>query len=201
MELEEMQAAWSQMSSELEKQKQLTDEIILKMIQEKHTSRWNRYARFEFIGAIVCYAALIFIIINFSKLDTLALQVCGILMIVFLLLLPIFSIKFIKEMSALNIDGHNNVQMMRDYVKKKKNFVIFQKTNMVLSFFFMLLTIPVSAKLLNDENLFITLDKKLLFAIPACTIFFIVLIYLGYRGNRSVLRSTDKLLEEVKETR
>ena len=41
MELEEMQAAWSQMSQDLEKQKQLTDEIILKMTQQKYTSQWN----------------------------------------------------------------------------------------------------------------------------------------------------------------
>lgn len=200
MDLEEMQAAWSQMSSDLDKQKRLTDEIILTMIQEKHTSRWNKYARFEMVGAVVCYAAVIYILAHFSKLDTLALQICGGFMLVFLMLLPIFSIKIIKNMSALAIDGRNNVQMMKDYAKKKKDFITFQKVNMISSFAFMLLTIPVSAKILNDENLFITLDNKLLYVIPLCILFLVGILYVVYRANRKVMRSTERLIQEVKET-
>ena len=89
MELEEMQAAWSQMSQDLEKQKQLTDEIILKMTQQKYTSQWNKIFTAEKIGGIICYTALIALLFNFNKFDTLGLQISGILCIIILAILPI----------------------------------------------------------------------------------------------------------------
>ena len=37
MEIEEMQALWSDMSNQLEHQKKLTDKIIMDMTQDDHT--------------------------------------------------------------------------------------------------------------------------------------------------------------------
>lgn len=199
MELEDMQAAWSEMSSALDKQKQLTDEIILKMTQERHTSRWNSYRRFEFIGAIVCYAAVIYLLFNFTKLDTLGLQICGGLMIVFLIALPIFSLGILKNMANLTIDSRDNAQMMKAYAKKKKNFVTFQKVNIGASLLFMFLTIPVSSKILNDENLLAKFDEKLLFALPLCVLFFALLMWWVTKVNRKMLHNTETLLSEVQE--
>lgn len=199
MELEEMQAAWSQMSTELEQQKQLTNDIIMKMIQEKHTSLWGKYRRIETIGALVCFSAVAYILFNFSKLDTNALRICGLLMVIFLTLLPIFSLTILKGMSNINIRSRNYIQTMQDYVKHKKRFATFQKVNLGASFVFMLLTIPVSAKILNGENLFESMDEKLLYSLPLMVLLFVGLIVLITKLNRKVLTNTEKLLEEIKD--
>lgn len=199
MELEEMQAAWSQMSQELEKQKQLTDEIILKMTQQKYTSQWNKIMTGEKIGSVICYGALIAILFNFEKLDTLALQLSGALCVVILGILPIISLQTLRAMKRVNVTTMNYKETMETYAKGKKNFVNFQKLNIALSFVFMLLTVPVSAKLLNDENLFETLDPKLGYASIFMLAFFGLLIWIVTRWYKSVIRNSDAILQEVEE--
>lgn len=122
-------------------------------------------------------------------------------MVIFLILLPIFSLTILKGMSSINIASRNYIETMQDYVKHKKRFATFQKVNLGASFIFMLLTIPVSAKLLNGENLFETFDDKLLYAIPFMLVFFAGLVYMITKLNRRVLTNTETLLEEIKEVK
>ncbi len=194
-----MQAAWSQMSQELEKQKQLTDEIILKMTQQKYTSQWNKIFTGEKIGSVICYAALVAILINFKSLDTFALQISGILCVLILAILPILSLKTIRGMQRVNITTMNYKETMETYAKEKRKFVNFQKLNIGISFLFMLLTVPVSAKLFNDENLFETLDPKLGIAIPFMLIFFGLLIWVVMRCYKGILRNSERILKEIEE--
>lgn len=199
MELEEMQAAWSQMSQELEKQKQLTDEIIVKMTQQKYTSQWNKIMTGEKIGFVICYGVLIAILFNFNKLDTFALQLSGVLCVVILAILPILSLQTLRAMKRVNVTTMNYKETMETYAKGKKNFVNFQKLNIVLSFVFMLLTVPVSAKLLNGENLFETLDPKLGYASIFMLAFFGLLIWIVTRWYKRVIRNSDTILQEIEE--
>ena len=171
MELEEMQAAWSQMSQELEKQKRLTDEIILKMTQQKYTSQWNKIFTGEKIGAVICYVGLVAILANFKTFDTIGLQISAILCMLILAILPIISLKTIRGMKQVDVTSMNYKETMRTYAKGKKRFVAFQRLNVGVSFLFMILTVPVSAKLFNDENLFETLDPKLGIAAPFMLVF------------------------------
>lgn len=199
MELEEMQAAWSQMSQELEKQKQLTDEIILKMTQQKYISQWNKIFTGEKIGSVICYAVLIAIMANFNKLDTIGLQISGILCMLLLAILPIISLRTIRGMKKVNVTTMSYKETMETYAKEKRNFVNFQKLNIALSFVFMLLTIPVSAKLFNDENLFETLDPKLGIAAPFMLIFFGLLIWVVTKWYKRVLHNSETILQEIEE--
>ncbi len=199
MELEEMQAAWSQMSQELEKQKQLTDEIILKMTQQKYTSQWNKIFTGEKIGTVVCYAALIAILINFNKLDTIGLQITGILCVLILGVLPIISLKTIQAMKRVDVTTMSYKETMETYVREKKKFVNFQKLNIGLSFVFMILTVPVSAKLFNDENLFETLDPKLGIAAPFMLALFGLLIWGVTKWYKHILRNSENILKEIEE--
>ena len=84
MEIEELQATWTQMSEELEKQKKLTKEIILKMTQERFTNKFRKVSFYESLGAIICFGAAIYILINFTKLNGWLEISCGILTLVFL---------------------------------------------------------------------------------------------------------------------
>ena len=194
-----MQAAWSQMSQQLEAQKKLTDEIILKMTKQRYQNHWNKIATPEKIGGVVCYAAIVFIAVNFYKLDTLGFQIAGGLCILILAILPILSLKTIHDLQHIHIGNQNYKQTMEAFAKSKKRFVNFQKLNIGMSFVFMLLTIPLSAKLLNGKNLFETYDNKLFIALPFCFIFFYLLMRFAIRCYKGVLRNSEAILEDIKE--
>ena len=68
MDLDEMKLAWSDMTVQMEQQKKLTDDIILKMTQEKSTSRLGRIIALESFGLLVTFIALVYVILNFDKL-------------------------------------------------------------------------------------------------------------------------------------
>ncbi|RKM87681.1 hypothetical protein D7036_24890, partial [Aquimarina sp. BL5] len=55
MELEEMKEVWSEISGQLEKQKKLTDKMIIMMTQEQYRKKWNKIAYPEILGTIICF--------------------------------------------------------------------------------------------------------------------------------------------------
>ena len=88
---------------------------------------------------------------------------------------------------------------MEAYAAGKKRFISFQKFNIGISFFFMLLTIPVSGKLFNDENLLETMDSKLLIALPICFFLFYLLVRFVSYCYKGVLRNSEAILEDIKQ--
>ena len=139
MELEEMQTAWATMSQELEKQQKLTNELILKMTQQRYHNHWNKIATPEKIGGVICYATVIALIIYFNKLDTIGLQISGGLCILILTILPIISLKTIRDLQHIDIGNNNYKETMEAFARSKKRFINFQKINIGISFLFMLL--------------------------------------------------------------
>ena len=58
MDLEKMKSTWTQMSTEIEKQKKLTAEIILKMANQKSKNGIEKIKRLELFGGLIMGAAL-----------------------------------------------------------------------------------------------------------------------------------------------
>lgn len=197
MELEEMQAAWTEMSAELEKQKQITNQLIMKMTQERYTNTWNHLRNFELIGLLVSYGALIFLLVNFSKLDTTPLLISGIIGAIILAILPALSLKTIRGMKDVDVTSMTVKETAETYTKRKKEFVNFQKLNVILSFIFMLVTVPLSGKLLNGEDLFAKMDHKLIVALPLMLVLFAILVWFVRKTVRKVLAKTDTLIDQA----
>src|SRR5450432_1999534 len=126
MELEEMKTLWGEMSIEIEKQKKLTDALIIKMTQADYRNKISKILIPEAIGALVCFAGVLYILINFQKLNTWYLSVCGVISVLILLLLPILSIKAIYNIRTINISGNNYKQSLLEYSKSKIQFVFVQ---------------------------------------------------------------------------
>jgi len=89
MELEELQAAWTQMSNELEKQKELTNTLIMDMTKEKYNAKFRTITNYEKAGTLVCVASAVFIALNIQKLDTWYLLACGLFAVLFSVIMPI----------------------------------------------------------------------------------------------------------------
>jgi len=68
MDLENMQKTWNDLSLQIEQQKLLTREIILKMAHEKSFSRISRIVYLESFGSIISLIGIIYLLLNFHKL-------------------------------------------------------------------------------------------------------------------------------------
>jgi hypothetical protein len=154
MQLEEMKTLWEEMSMEIEKQKKITDSLIIKMTQADYRNKINKILFPEAIGSLACFAGVLFILINFQKLNTWYLLICGIIAALILLLLPILSIKAIRKMGSVNISGNNYKQSLLEYSKGKLQFVFVQKLSFYLGSILMLVILPVMGQLISGKDFF-----------------------------------------------
>lgn len=154
MELEEMKSRWEEMSMEIEKQKILTDSLVIKMTRTDYRNKISKILIPEAIGAFVCFGTIIFILINFQKLDKWYLMVCGIISTLILFLLPILSIKTISNIQSVNISDNNYKQSLLEYSKGKIRFVFVQKLSFYLGAILLLVILPVMGQLISGKDLF-----------------------------------------------
>ena len=198
MKLEEMKSLWAEMSLKLENQKSLTDKLILEMTQERYVNKFTKIQMYESIGAIICFAAALVVIINIGKLDTWYLLVSGILTITFLILMPILVLRSIKSIKQLNIASNNYKETIMSFAKAKKNLLTFQRVGIYLSFLFALIIMPVASKILKNKDFF-TMEHSTKFWI-AMPLFFVGLIFFarwGYRSYQNITNSAENILKEL----
>jgi hypothetical protein len=156
MEIEEMKTLWAEMSTEIEKQKKITDSIIIKMTETNYRSKINKIRIPEIAGAFVCFAAILFIVFNFQKLDTWYLLTCGVISCFILFLLPVLSLSAIHNLDSVNISNNNFKQSLLDYARGKMKFVFIQKLTFYFGAILLLVILPVMGALISGKNLFTT---------------------------------------------
>ncbi len=196
MELEEMRNEWQEMSKELEKQQLLTDKLIIDMTQEKYNNKLKSISIPETIGAVICVLGAIYISINFNKLDTWYLVVCGVFAVVYLILLPLKSIGSIRKMQQVTIADKTIEQTLMDFVKSKKQFWLIQRLGFYLNFVFIVAILPVFGKLLSNKDLFLEI-KLWYFYIPFMVVFLLVISKFGLKHYKKTTDSAENLLKDL----
>ena len=106
------------------------------------------------MGSVVCAASVLYIVINFQKLNTWYLVVCGITALLILLALPTLSLKAIKKLYGINISRRNYKQSLAYYTNAKKQFVFAQKLTFYLGPILILAILPVMTMLIGDKDFF-----------------------------------------------
>src|SRR6476620_10425511 len=105
MEMNEMQTLWKEMSAEVEKQKKITDSLIVKITQQDYRSKINKIFFPEAISTLGCFVIVVFILVNLPGLNNWYLLACGIISVAILILLPILSLKSIRKMKSIKSPG------------------------------------------------------------------------------------------------
>ena len=154
MEIEEMKTLWNEMSGEIEKQKKLTDQLIIKMIRTDYRNKIGKILIPETIGALICVAGSFFVLINLYKLDTWYLLACGIISVVILFILPGLSINSIRKLRSIHISDNNFRQSLFEYSGAKMKYVFTQKMSFYLGALLMLVFLPVMGKLVDGTDFF-----------------------------------------------
>ena len=196
MELDEMKMLWEEMSEDLEKQKNLTDKIIIEMTNERFKNKMRSISGPETMGAVVCFAMALFLIINFGKLDTWYLLLSGVFTLSFLTLLPFFSLRAIYKMRHINLAGSNVKETLLSFSKARSQFLMIQKLGVILSFVLVITSLPVASKILDDTDIF-TKPEVLSWYIPAGFIFLFFFGRWGYNCYVGITNSAEKLIQEL----
>lgn len=200
MDLTEIQTIWTEMSIELEKQKKLTNEIILKMTQQQYRDQINKIKYLEIFGGLVCLAAALLVLFHFHELDTWPLRVCGAVSLLIIIILPIFSFKAVKQMDSVNIIESDYKQALTDFAKGKQQFLNVQKLSVYLGFVLLLTSSVVFAKLMGGENILsIEKMKSMLISLPFGLIFFIFFTRWVVKRSKKKLNSVAHILEKLDE--
>ncbi|NAS32379.1 hypothetical protein GTQ40_15450 [Flavobacteriaceae bacterium R38] len=195
MELEEMQAVWSEMSDQLEKQKKLTNEIILKMTQQQYKKKINKIVYSELIGFIICLISAIYILINFHKLDHWFTISCGIITLALFIVGPIISFNWLKRMKKINVIDNNYKQTLTDFAKIQEKAFKYKNYSYVLGIGAMLITVPVFAKIMGGKDL--EFDPGLLFDLFVGVIITSVFIYFITKFYGRTMKSAADTLAEL----
>jgi hypothetical protein len=154
MQLEEMKSLWDEMSARVEKQKKLTDSVILKMARAEFRNKIGSIFLWELLGSIGCFAQVLFILFNFQKLNTTYLIICGAIAALILFLLPVLSIRAVNKIKSLRIMENNYKESLLEYSKRKVQFVFVQKLSFYLGAILLLVILPVMGKLIAEKDLF-----------------------------------------------
>ncbi|NNL01855.1 MAG: hypothetical protein HKP39_06230 [Eudoraea sp.] len=196
MELQELQTLWSQMSRELADQKKLTNDIIMKMTQEKYVNKFGKIAVYETIGAVICFAAALYVLFNFGKLEVWYLQLCGIFTLLFLIILPILTLRSLRRIKEINVVENSFVDTIVQFTKAKNQLLLLQRVGIYLSFLLMFTTLPVASKLLKNKDLFLETDIWYVY-LPIMGIFLFFFTRWGYGCYKNITSSAESILSEL----
>lgn len=195
MELDEMKNLWEEMSDRIEKQERLTKNLIGNVTEEKYHSKLKKIRYSEIIGAIICYLGAIYLIINFFKIDPLAEKIFAVISIGLLLTLPIISLRSLNRMQKVKISSKTYLETLNDFGKQKIKFQKFQKLNVSLGLFLILVAIPVLSAIkgvdLSETEYFWILT------FPISIIAFLGFAIWVLRSYNKSLEATEKLLSEI----
>lgn len=198
MELEELKSAWTQMSDELNHQKKLTNQIILDMTKQKYQNKFTTITKYETLGAVVCFVVAFFVLLNYSKLDTWYLQVCGVLTLSFLIVLPVMVLTTLKRLKNIDILNGSYKENLKFYLKTKNRLLRLQKIGIAVGFIALFFIVPVTSKIISNKNVFLTSLKTEQHIVFAITL--IIMVFFcrwAYNGYLKVTRSAQELLQDL----
>ena len=196
MDLEEIQTIWSEMSDQLEQQKKLTNELIMKMTQDRYSNKFDKITFYETIGAVICFLAAIYFLVNIHKLDTWYLLACGIFTVAFLIVLPIITLGLLRKIKRINIVKNSFKETIVGYKKAKNQLLLMQRVGIYLSFVLMFTCLPVFSKIMNNKDLFLQ-SKIWLIYLPLMAIFLFFFARWGYKCYKNITNSAENILKEL----
>lgn len=197
MKLEEMQEIWSEMSHQIEEQKTITNDLIMKMTKNQYHRKFDKLTFYESIGSVICFIMAIFILINFKDLNTWYLFSSGLFTVVFLIVLPILTLGSIGRLKRIDVSRSNLKEMIIKYKKYKGQLLLIQRLGIYLSFLLMFTVLPVFSKIMKGKDLFIENHSLLLVYMLVMSVFLLLFSRWGYKCYKNITKSAEDVLKEL----
>ncbi|MDY7395019.1 hypothetical protein UMM65_07185 [Aureibaculum sp. 2210JD6-5] len=196
MELEEMKSLWTNLSKEVEQQKILTDNLIMEMTKERFNSKLSKIAIPETIGAIMCIAFALFILINFNKLDTWYFITCGIFTVLYLILLPILSMQSLYKMKNISLDNKDYKETLMIYSRNKNRYMLIQKSSIYFSLLLIFTSMPLAGKIFNNKDIFLNSTIWYIY-LPIMILFLFLFSRWAIKCVGNITQSGEELLNDL----
>lgn len=198
MQLEEMKNLWDEMSLKIDSQQKLTNKLIMEMTQQKFRNRFSTLSIYETSGAVICFLAASYIVINLEKMNTWYLMLFGILSALILIILPILSLRSINRMKKFNFIESSYKETLVRFAKRKKNMMLIQQFSVGVSIILMWLVAPVFFMIFKGKDFFMQeYSTGMLLFFVATTIGVIFFARWGYGCYKRITASAEKDLKEI----
>lgn len=198
MELDDLKNDWAAVSQHALKLDNLTTKTIDQMTQTKYASTINKIKYPEWIGAIICVLSVVYILVNFGKLDTLLFQIIGAAAI--LLLLTMASIGFMS-LRGLSLSGdltRPHAVLIREFAIQKLKFQKLQRANAISAYLLLVAVVILLPKLFYKKDI---ADAKYFF-IFAMSFGYIFLLFFSkwvYSFYKKSIVQAEELLKETEQ--
>lgn len=195
MELDELKNTWNNANTQVQNQN-LTTEMLEKMNEKQYRSKMKKITLPEMIGSLVCLAAAVFIGFRFYKLDTIILQVAGVLGMLLLLLVPVLSLLSTYKLSLPGNVAQPYAATLKAFATQKIRFIKLQKINVFLSYLLLVTILVLLPKLFNGQDL--SGNKYFwLFSFTLGYIFLMLYSKWVMKYYKTTLKQAEELLHEL----
>ena len=197
MTLDEMQTVWSEMTTKIEQQEHLTNQLIMEMTQTKFRNKIGTINKYESGGAIICFIAALLLILNIDKLDTWYLMACGIFVILYLIFIPMLVLRSIINMKQINIVANTYKQSLMDFAKRRKHFLLMQRIAIFSNIILTILILPVFSKISKGKDLFMDGGNVWYWYLPLMLVFLVPFSRWGYTTYKKMTASAEQLIKDL----
>lgn len=193
MELEEMKNVWSNM----EERTKITPIQISESSLLEFNKKTNVFRIAEVIGLVIAYSLAGFVLYKFNNLDNWYLRLCGCFLVVYLLIMPIYTLFETWNMKHIDIVTLNCRNVLEQIYIAKNNLKKAEKISFVASPFLFLASLVIFTKFFTNKNLF-TADIQLPidFLIAVAFLGAFVFNYWAFKKRDKEFKSVKQLLED-----
>ena len=193
-----MKSQWVDMSHKVDQQKILTDQLIIDLTKERFNTKMRAISVPESISALMCFAAVLFIISNFISLDVWYLKLSGVFAIIACLVLPVLSLKSIQKMKSVHISKSTFKETVEAYAKGKSKFMQIQKISFYTSFLVLVALVIVFGKIIKDIDVF-TMTEKLNWLVPSGIGVLFIFSQWVLKKYKKATESANTILQELED--
>ncbi len=153
MELDDLKNDWESVTNQTNNQNILTSKIIDQMTQKKYYSKIRKIKYPELTGGIVSMLGLVFIGFNFNKLDTVFLQLIGVITILLLMILPVISFLSLAQFNLMDDLNRPYAETIKQFAVQKLRFLKFQRVNAFFSYLLLVTIIILLPKFFYGKDI------------------------------------------------
>lgn len=199
MELEELQAQWQTMSKRVENLEIIQKNQIMEITQQRFKNKFTKLWNMELVGAVVCYAMVLWIVIDFGKFDTLFYKVCALVTLLFLAITPFFVLRYISTIKNSSLAEKSYKQTIKTFQQNKTRLLTAQQFSAAAGALVFFMSIPVFSKLFGNDNAFETLKMSQYIFIGVTFIAVLLFMLWGIKKYKRILANAESLLKELEE--
>ena len=196
MDFDELKNTWNDMSSSLQSNENLDNEMILNITRRKTRNRLNGIALAESIGIVVCLVLIIYITLNFYKLVNWLDITAGVGILLVLGLSIFMGLKIVLSARGIDIRNQAYSEVIGRFKQLKSILRAYKYASIAAYIVLPVLLLPVVSQLWYGKSLLDDLSEYVESLVAALIILPVIwwLIFVVYRKQmRRISKAISKL--------